>query len=125
MQGTPFDWPGVARNPKINPGPFQVVFVGRNVKDAALSFYYHMKLSGFRRGFPEFASLFRRDLVIFNPLIPLVLEGFELRDRPNVFFTTYEEMSRDLKPVAQRLIKFLGKGIARDRPGIEQVKARS
>ncbi len=69
-----------------------------------------MKLCGFDKDFPEFASLFKKGLVLFNPLIPLILEGFKLRDHPNVFFTTYEEMSRDLKTVAQRLIKFLGKG---------------
>ena len=36
--------------------------------------------------------------------------GWNLRDRPNVFFTMYEEMSDDLRCVATRLIKFLGKG---------------
>jgi hypothetical protein len=39
-----------------------------------------------------------------------MVEGWELRDKPNVFFTTYEEMSMDLRGVASRLIKFLGKG---------------
>jgi len=40
-----------------------------------------------------------------------VLEGWSYRDHPNFFFTTYEEMSQDLRGVAQRLIKFLGKGM--------------
>ncbi len=33
-----------------------------------------------------------------------------VKDNPNMFFTTYEEMSRDLRAVALKLIRFLGKG---------------
>ena len=41
--------------------------------------------------------------------------GWTLRDRPNVFFTMYEEMSDDLRCVATRLIKYLGKGEKQDK----------
>ena len=69
-----------------------------------------MKMEGFVGEFSQFAPLFRRGETNYNPLIAHVVEGWELRNNPNVFFTTYEEMSKDLRAVASRLIKFLGKG---------------
>ena len=37
----------------------KVIFVTRNLKDAAVSFYYHLKLTrGLRRSFREFANCF-------------------------------------------------------------------
>jgi hypothetical protein len=60
--------------------------------------------------FSDYAKLFRRDLTYYNPFIPHVLDAWKLRENPNLFFTTYEKMSKDLKSVAVDLIKFLGKG---------------
>ena len=88
----------------------KVIYVGRNVKDACVSWFHHMKMEGFVGEFSQFAPLFRRGETNYNPLISHVVEGWELRNNPNVFFTTYEEMSKDLRAVASRLIKFLGKG---------------
>ena len=69
-----------------------------------------MKMEGFVGEFSQFAPLFRRGETNYNPLISHVVEGWELRNNPNVFFTTYEEMSKDLRGVASGLIRFLGKG---------------
>ena len=37
-------------------------------------------------------------------------DAWKDKDNPKMFFTTYEEMSKDLRSVALKLIKFLGHG---------------
>ena len=86
----------------------KVIFLTRNLKDAAVSFYYHFKLtSGLRKSFREFARCFINNEIMYTPFIPIVLDGWEKRNHPNMFFTTYEEMKKGLKNVAVRLISFL------------------
>ena len=86
----------------------KVIFVTRNLKDAAVSFYYHFKLTtGLRQSFREFANCFVNSETLYTPFIPAVLEVWEKRHHQNMFFTTYEEMKKDLKKVALKLISFL------------------
>ena len=86
----------------------KVIFVTRNLKDAAVSFYCHFKLTtGLTQSFREFANCFINSETLYTPFIPTMLEGWEKRNHPNMFFTTYEEMKKDLKNVALKLISFL------------------
>ena len=49
---------------------------------------------------------------MWHPFIPHILEAWEQREEPNLFFTTYENMNTDLRKVATDLLRFLrGKGI--------------
>lgn len=87
----------------------KVIFVGRNIKDATVSYYHHQKLGGYTGTFSEFAWLFRNDYVSFNPFMPLILEAWDRRHHPNMFFTTFEDMKADIGQVTDSLISFLGK----------------
>ena len=86
----------------------KVIYVARNIKDAAVSRYHHLKLSpGLRQDFKQFAICFLNNDIKFNPFIPHILEAWENRKHPNMFFTTYEEMKADLRKEAFELVTFL------------------
>merc|ERR1719422_943911 len=76
----------------------KVIYVARNIKDAAVSRYHHLKLSpGLQEDFKQFAICFLKGDIKFNPFIPHILEAWEARKHQNMFFTTYEEMKTDLR----------------------------
>ena len=86
----------------------KVIYVTRNMKDAAVSFYYHFKnLMGVRQSFEKFAKCFIKDEVVYTPFIPHILNAWEKRNHPNMFFTTYEEMKTDIRKIVVKLISFL------------------
>jgi len=86
----------------------KVIYVARNIKDAAVSRYHHLKLSpGLKQGFKQFAQCFLKNDIKYNPFIPHILEAWENRKHPNMYFTTYEEMKADLRKEVLTLVTFL------------------
>ena len=86
----------------------KVIYVARNIKDAAVSRYHHLKLSpGLQEDFKQFAICFLKGDIKFNPFIPHILEAWEARKHQNMFFTTYEEMKTDLRKETLKLVSFL------------------
>ena len=59
--------------------------------------------------FKTFANSVRNNKVNYNPFIPHILEAWNQKDNENLFFTTYEDMKKDLRKVATDLVKFLEK----------------
>ena len=53
----------------------QVIYVGRNPKDACVSWYHHMTMDGFNGDFKDFAKLFKENKTLYNPLVPHIIEG--------------------------------------------------
>ncbi|XP_055936478.1 sulfotransferase ssu-1-like [Argiope bruennichi] len=88
------------------------VFVARNPKDCCVSFYYHARNEpgfGFWDGeFNDFFELFMAGEVEYNDYFDHLLDWYPHRNDPNVFYTTYEDMKKDIKDVILRLSKFLG-----------------
>ncbi|KAK7873226.1 hypothetical protein R5R35_011307 [Gryllus longicercus] len=90
----------------------KVVYVAREPKDTAVSFYHHYKLlSGYTGDKDFFFECFYEGLVEHSPLWEHVLEFWKIKDQPNILFNTYEEMKEDLPAVVQRTAKFLGKSL--------------
>ena len=58
------------------PELFQMIYVTRNVKDAAVSLFHHMKLEGCIGVFKDHAKLFRKDLAFYNPFFLRLLEAW-------------------------------------------------
>ena len=87
----------------------KVVYVARNIKDAAVSHYHHLNIGpGIdKEDFKQFALCFLNDEIEYGPYIPHILEAWEKRKCPNMFFTTYEEMKMDLRKEAFSLVTFL------------------
>ena len=86
-----------------------MIYVCRNVKDAAVSLYYHQQLRGFCGTFPQFAELFKAGNLMYNPFFDHILGAWKHSDRSNLFFATFEEMKADLPKVIRNMATFMGK----------------
>ncbi len=89
----------------------KVIFVNRNVKDVAVSAFYHygsFKPEVKSKGFKKFAKLFKDGLFPYSPGVDMALEAWEHRDHRNMLYLTYEELRADLDGALNRLMPFLG-----------------
>ncbi|XP_049527823.1 sulfotransferase ssu-1-like [Dermacentor silvarum] len=89
------------------------VYVARNPWDLCVSSYHMIKKLGiyrFRDGtFEElFDAFLEGDCAGQGSYFDHVASGYALRDQPNLFFVTYEELKRDTRSVILRLARFLG-----------------
>ncbi|XP_037512247.1 3-beta-hydroxysteroid sulfotransferase [Rhipicephalus sanguineus] len=93
------------------------IYVARNPWDVCVSFY-HMttNLSGFdfQDGtFEEFVDTFVSGNFGYGDYFEHVALGYSLRERPNVFFVTFEELKKNTREVVLRLAHFLGERYGR------------
>uniref|UniRef100_T1GI32 Sulfotransferase domain-containing protein n=1 Tax=Megaselia scalaris TaxID=36166 RepID=T1GI32_MEGSC len=90
----------------------KVIYVARNFKDALVSryrFYNGMGMVSNPMSLEDFAELMMNNKTPYLPYWDHVLEFWELRKQPNIFFTSYERMSKDLRSVIKELCVFLNK----------------
>ncbi|KPJ06275.1 Sulfotransferase 1C4 [Papilio machaon] len=90
----------------------KVVYVARDPRDVAVSFYHlsrEFKSYNFNGGFKTYWSLFVRDLVYWSPFFEHLKEAWRMRHHPNMLFLFYEELLQDLPATVQRVANFLGK----------------
>ena len=95
----------------------KVVYVARNPKDTAVSFY-HMALDSpilsYKGTLEQFLDLFIDGLNLFGPYFYHLLSGWKLRDHPNVKFLWFEDMKKDQKTAIQSLCAFLEHQLSED-----------
>lgn len=94
------------------------VYVARNPWDVCVSFF-HMatNLSKYRfedGTFDEFLDSFLEGDCAGHNYFDHVASGYALRNEPNLFFLTYEQLMADTRGMILRLARFLGEGYARD-----------
>lgn len=88
----------------------KIIYVVRNPKDVAISYYYHHRLmNGYRGNINRFVEIFLSGNVAYGPYWRHVLEFWKLRDEPNVLFNSFEDMKKDLCSVIRKTAHFLGR----------------
>lgn len=88
------------------------MYVSRNPKDAAISFYHHYRhLEQYSGTKEDFLNAFISDRILFAPMNAQALEFWQLSksNSDNVLFVFYEDMKRNLHVEVKRVMKFLGK----------------
>ncbi|GBP28010.1 Sulfotransferase family cytosolic 1B member 1 [Eumeta japonica] len=90
----------------------RVVYVARDPRDVAIS-YYHLskllKMFDYSGDFKTYWRIFLNNLVHWAPFFEHLKEAWEQRDHPNMLFLFYEEMYKDLPGVVRKVAKFFEK----------------
>ncbi len=94
---------------QIPKGPCKYIYVARNGKDVAVS-YFHLYQShnGYKGTFEEFFDLFLCGKVEFGSWFQHVRGWWRRRDDPNVLFLHYEDLLGDLEGCLRKIIAFCG-----------------
>jgi hypothetical protein len=105
---------------RIPKGPCKYLYVARDGKDVAVS-YYHFYRShmGYKGNFDEFFAKFLDGDVSYGPWLRHVAGWWAHRSDPNVLFLRYEDLVHDLAGSLRRIADFCGLDVAPERfPGI-------
>ncbi|XP_071446819.1 uncharacterized protein [Hetaerina americana] len=95
----------------------KVIYVARNPKDVAVSYFHLNKLLkdvGDDIEFSQYWDLFQRDLLHWAPFWSHVEEAWRLKDHKNMLFLFYEDMKKDLPATIRKTANFLGKNITEE-----------
>ncbi|XP_015597274.1 sulfotransferase 4A1 [Cephus cinctus] len=98
--------------PGILDADCKIIYVARNPKDVAVS-WYHLNRAfvtqGYQGDFPQFWEYFKNDLTPWSPYWKHLKEAWSHRHHPNMLFIFYEEMYNDLPNAVLKVANFLGK----------------
>uniref|UniRef100_A0A182Y5Q7 Sulfotransferase domain-containing protein n=1 Tax=Anopheles stephensi TaxID=30069 RepID=A0A182Y5Q7_ANOST len=87
----------------------KTVYVKRNPKSVAVSYYHHSRGIFYRGTIDTFVRSFIREHQFYSPYHAHVIEYHELRDCSNILHLAYEDMKRDLPAVVRKVCQFFGK----------------
>lgn len=88
-------------------GNCKYIYVARNGKDVAVSYYYYHKTHmGAEQSFSEFFNQYIRGKVGYGSWFSHVKDWWQHRNDPNVLFLTYEEMTEDLEAAIKKISAF-------------------
>ncbi|KAF4529100.1 hypothetical protein B566_EDAN013668 [Ephemera danica] len=90
----------------------KVVYLCRNPKDVAVS-YYNLSLSlktlDFQGDFPQYWDLFEQGIIRYAPYWEHIAEAWEQRNHPNMLFLFYEDLVKDMAGTIRKLTNHYGK----------------
>ncbi|XP_047099277.1 luciferin sulfotransferase-like [Schistocerca piceifrons] len=93
----------------------KIVYVCRNPKDTAISYYHHRRLlMNMQLSVDEFIEAFLENVGNCSPYWSSALEFWKLRNEPNILWNTYEVMKKDLGAAIRKTAAFLGKGVTEE-----------
>ncbi|KAM3963076.1 sulfotransferase 1C4-like [Aphomia sociella] len=95
----------------------KVIYVARDPRDVAVSYYHHYKMMlmyEFEGDFKTFWNLFITNKVDWAPYGDHIREAWEKRHHPNLLFLFYEELSKDLPAIVRRVAQFLNKPVTEE-----------
>ncbi|CAG9773792.1 unnamed protein product [Ceutorhynchus assimilis] len=91
----------------------KVIYVARNPKDVAVSFYHlnrSMRTQGYTGDFAKYWCYFKNNLQPWTPYWDHIKEGWNMRHEENVLFLFYENLNKvNLRPNVEKIASFLGK----------------
>uniref|UniRef100_A0A1Q3FPD9 Putative alcohol sulfotransferase a n=1 Tax=Culex tarsalis TaxID=7177 RepID=A0A1Q3FPD9_CULTA len=88
----------------------KIVYVHRNPKSVAVSFYHHSaSFTGYKGTLEDFTRSFMRDLQLYSPYHEHVIEYNKLNHLENVLILRYEDMKKDLISELKRACQFFNK----------------
>lgn len=91
----------------------RLVYVVRNPKDTAISYYHHMRcLQGSRATFEQHMNGFLRDQILFSPFHSHCKSFWNCRQEPFVHFVQYEDMKSNMGKVLRGLVGFFEKSFS-------------
>lgn len=106
--------------PSIMDQQAKVIYVARNPRDVAVSFYHLNRLymtQGYNGNFPDYWNYFENNLAPWCPYWTHIREGWARRNDPNVLFMFYEDMNRDLPGTIRKVASFLNKSFTDEQVG--------
>ncbi|XP_006896883.1 PREDICTED: estrogen sulfotransferase [Elephantulus edwardii] len=95
----------------------KMIYVCRNAKDVAVSYYYfHLMVPAHENPgtFPDFVKKFMSGNVPYGSWFKHVKSWWEKSESPRVLFLFYEDLSKDIRKEVIKLINFLGKKPSED-----------
>lgn len=98
--------------PSIMEQQCKLIYIARNPKDVAVSFYHLNRLyrtQGYIGDFARYWDYFERGLNPWMPYWSHIKEGWGNRHLPNVLFMFYEDMIANFPATIRKVGKFLGK----------------
>ncbi|KAM4722432.1 sulfotransferase 2B1-like [Rhinophrynus dorsalis] len=96
--------------PALQDSKAKVIYVARNPKDVAVSFYHFHKMAKFLPdpgSFAEFLEQFLEGKVSYGSWFQHVKGWHRQRKALDLFYITYEDMHKDLRHSIKKLCKFL------------------
>ena len=97
--------------------PAKYIYVARNPKDVAVSFYYHTCAFlpyQYSQPWEHFFRLFMNGTVAFGLWFDHVLEWWKHRDAENILFLKYEDMKKDHRGAVEKIAKFMGYNLTKE-----------
>lgn len=96
--------------------PCKYIFVARNPKDVAVSFFHHYLSFKYVENlcWDDFVSWFLSGKVSYGDYFEHVLSWWEHRNDKNVLFLKYEDMKKDLHSTIVQISQFLGYNLSHD-----------
>lgn len=95
----------------------KIIYVLRNAKDVAVSYYYFFKMIPVHpdpESFPEFVEKFMEGEVPYGSWYGHTQSWWEKRNNPQILFIFYEDMKVNIRKEVIKLAQFLGKKLSEE-----------